>query len=558
MKKHFKKIILVILLVSIISIVYILINKIYDKNSKSKINNVSYLRKNVSITKDYMLGDNVLSVNKVSDIDIYSENYRKVIDEKINKLTNKTYDFSSPLLIYNPYGTNSSGINIYFNTKEKSYITYKIKVSNSNIKDYVNTPKNDGYNNLTKNHKYQITGLVAGKNQIIEINLYNKDGKKIKTNKINVYIPKSEVDISLSKEKGTSKEKLTNGLYALLGHDKNFNSNIYLYDNDGILRVEVPLNEYRTDRIVMIDNNMFYSYSKNEFAQVDKLGKVINTYKIDGYEMHHDYIYDSSNNKVIILANKNGEDTIEDRVLTLDLNTKEVKEIINMKDFALDFFETAVKPDGKNTYGGDELDWIHLNSLSLNENDLILSSREFSTIFCIKDIYNFPTLKYVIGDETIYSGTSLENYALKKQGSFISQAGQHTITYEFDNTLPSNSYYIIMYNNNFASSRTRPNFNWEPFTGVGTYTKGTSSKYYKYLVNENDKTYTLVDSFDTDYSSIVSSVQDIGNNTVTSSGKNNSFSEFDKDHNLIVKFTYNSKKYAYRVFKYDFKSFWSY
>ena len=181
MKKHFKKIILVILLVSIISIVYILINKIYDKNLKSKINNVSYLRKNVSITEDYMLGDNVLSVNKVSDIDIYSENYRKVIDEKINKLTNKTYDFSSPLLIYNPYGTNSSGINIYFNTKEKSYITYKIKVSNSNIKDYVNTPKNDGYNNLTKNHKYQITGLVAGKNQIIEINLYNKDGKKIKT-----------------------------------------------------------------------------------------------------------------------------------------------------------------------------------------------------------------------------------------------------------------------------------------------------------------------------------------------------------------------------------------
>lgn len=558
MKKHFKKIILVILLVSIISIVYILINKIYDKNLKSKINTVSYLRKNVNITENYMLGDNVLSVNKVSDIDIYSENYRKVIDEKINKLTNKTYDFSSPLLIYNPYGTNSSGINIYFNTKEKSYITYKIKVSNSNIKDYVNTPKNDGNNNLTKKHQYQITGLVAGKNQIIEINLYNKDGKKIKTNKINVYIPKSEVDISLSKEKGTSKEKLTNGLYALLGHDKNFNSNIYLYDNDGILRVEVPLNGYRTDRIVMIDNSMFYSYSKNEFAQVDKLGKVINTYKIDGYEMHHDYIYDSSNNKVIILANKNGEDTIEDRVLTLDLNTKEVKEIINMKDFALDFYKTAVKPEGGNTYGGDELDWVHLNSLSLNGTDLILSSREFSTIFCIKDIYNSPTLKYVIGDETIYSGTSLEDYALKKQGSFISQAGQHTITYEFDNTLASNSYYIIMYNNNFASSRTRPNFNWEPFTGAGTYTKGTSSKYYKYLVNENDKTYTLVDSFDTDYSSIVSSVQDIGNNTVTSSGKNNSFSEYDKDHNLIAKFTYNSKKYAYRVFKYDFKSFWSY
>ena len=84
-----------------------------------------------------------------------------------------------------------------------------------------------------------------------------------------------------------------------------------------------------------------------------------------------------------------------------------------------------------------------------------------------------------------------------------------------------------MYNNNFASSRTRPDFNWDPFTGAGTYNKGTSSKYYKYLVNENDKTYTLVDSFDTDYSSIVSSVQNIGKNTITSSGKSNTFSEYD-------------------------------
>lgn len=555
MKKKIVKIIVIILL----SITFcIIINKLYNKSLKSKINDVSWLRKNVSITKNYMLGDNILSVNKLSNIDIYSDNYRKIIDEKIIELTSKKYDFSSPLLIYNPYGTNSSGINIYFNTEEESYITYKIKVNNSDINDYTNTPINDGNNNLTKNHKYQITGLVAGENQVIEISLYDKDGKKIKTNKIDVHIPKSKVDIKLNKQKGQSKEELTNGLYALLGHDKNFNSNIYLYDNDGILRVEIPLNGYRTDRIVMINNNMFYSYDKNKFALIDKLGKIVNTYKINGYEMHHDYIYDSENEKIIILANKNKEDTIEDRVITLDLNTNEIKEIINMKDFALDFYETAVSPEGGNTYGGDELDWVHLNSLSLNGTDLILSSREFSTIFCIKDIYTSPTLKYVIGDETIYEGTSLENYALKKLGNFISQAGQHTITYELDDNLDDNSYYIIMYNNNFASSRTRPDFNWKPFTGAGTYNKGTSSKYYKYLVNENDKTYTLVDSFDTDYSSIVSSVQNIDKNTITSSGKSNTFSEYDENHNLIAKFTYNSKKYAYRVFKYNFKSFWSY
>ena len=38
----------------------------------------------------------------------------------------------------------------------------------------------------------------------------------------------------------------------------------------------------------------------------------------------------------------------------------------------------------------------------------------------------------------------------------------------------------------------------------------------------------------------------------------NSFSEYDPEHNLIKKFSYSSKKYAYRVFKYDFNNFWYY
>ena len=225
---------------------------------------------------------------------------------------------------------------------------------------------------------------------------------------------------------------------------------------------------------------------------------------------------------------------------------------------AKDFYDTAVAPEDGNTYGGDELDWVHLNSLSLNGTDLVLSSREFSTIFCISDVYNNPTLKYVIGDPTIYEGTSLESYALEKQGDFISQAGQHTITYQFDDTLGSGRYYLIMFNNNYAGSRTRPDFNWDPFVGAGDYNNGEASKYYKYLVDENNRTFTLVDSFDTDYSSIVSSVEQLSENLVSSSGKDNSFSEFDSNHVLIRKFDYSSKKYAYRVFKYNFNNFWYY
>lgn len=551
-----KKILIFVLAFTICIILYFVINKVYVQKIKENKDDINWLRKNVTIIEDYSIGSGVLSINKEDEIDVYGNNYRIVIDEKINELKSNGYTFDNPLLIYNAYGTNSSGINIYFNTDKKTYLTYTINCEDKEIPNYTKTLYNENENNLTKKHEYQITGLVAGEIQKITLKLYDENNKNIKTKEITIFIPESKVDIKLGKKNGNSNSKLEDGLYAVLGHDKSFNSNIYMYDNDGILRVEIPLNGYRTDRIEMIDNKMLYSYAKNKFALVNRLGKVVKTYKISGYTMHHDYIYDKNTNNLIILANKAGCDTIEDKVIKLSLDTGEIKEIIDMKDFAKDFYESAESPKGGNTYGGEELDWIHLNSLSLNGTDLILSSREFSTIFCIEDIYSSPSLKYVIGDETIYENTSLEKYAYKKIGDFISQAGQHTITYEFDEALADKNYYITMYNNNFASSRTRPNFNWEPFTSAGTYTKGEASKYYKYLIDENNKTFTLVDSFDTDYSSIVSSIQQLKSNIVTSSGMDNSFSEYDSEHNLIRKFNYKSKKYAYRVFKYSFDEFW--
>ena len=110
-----------------------------------------------------------------------------------------------------------------------------------------------------------------------------------------------------------------------------------------------------------------------------------------------------------------------------------------------------------------------------------------------------------------------------------------------------------MYNNNYSASRTRPFFDWSNYEGTGDYQNGEKSMYYKYLVDEAEGTYELVETIDLDYSSIVSSVEDLENgNTVTSSGMSHSFAEYDKDGNLIRHFEYPAKKYSYRVFKYEY------
>ena len=126
----------------------------------------------------------------------------------------------------------------------------------------------------------------------------------------------------------------------------------------------------------------------------------------------------------------------------------------------------------------------------------------------------------------------------------MAQAGQHTITYEKDDSLADGQYYLYMFNNNYASSSAYTSFDWSLYPGTGDFESGTKSMYYKYLVDESKGTYKLVSSFTLPYSSIVSSVQHYHGNITYSSGMDKSYGEYDSKGNLIGKFTYDADKYA--------------
>ncbi len=293
---------------------------------------------------------------------------------------------------------------------------------------------------------------------------------------------------------------------------------------------------------------MYFPYSKKGIAKVDSLGKIVNVYDLDNYSMHHDFILNDG--KLLILASLDGSGTIEDRVIEVDLESKEVNELLNMQDVLLEFYETAVNP-GKNSYGNSSLDWIHLNSITVKDNDLILSSRELSTIICIGNYNSNYYVKYLLADEDMTESTSYSDLLYEKESGFTSQAGQHSVSYYKEGS----EYYLIMFNNNYGSIPTRSFVSFDHFPNVGSYGSGDSSYFYAYKVNEETGTYDLVKSFALPYSSIVSSVQIYNGNIVTSSGKSNCFAEYDSDGNLLKEFKYNAKKYAYRVFKYSFDNF---
>lgn len=564
MKKigHMKMINILLILIVIVDFVLFLFltgKKIYQSVQNKKVISMNALDVMISFVLSD-ISDEVYQVEMDEDVDsevdTFSENYQVIVDNKIRDLMIEPYSFEEPFLMIDPYNTNTTAINIYF--EDEGVVEYTVHVEDDSIPDYTNTLYQTKVEN---NYGSSIIGLVAGYENEVHMTLTLEDGT-VKENDF-VFNMKNiknsgNVSTTLEVEEGNSVSSLEDGLYAVLGHDKNYNADIYLYDNNGILRSELNLEDYRADRIIFTDDDsMIYSSNEDELIKANSLGKIEQTYYLGDYEMHHDYRYDEDHERLLILASKKESETIEDCIISLNLRDGSVKEIIDMKDLLPEMYKKAFHPE-ENDYGGSELDWVHLNSIDfIDEDSIVVSSRELSSVIAIDNIYDEPTIRYILSVPEMYEGTSYSDLVYQKNGDFTASAGQHSVVYEEDDSLPEGSYYLYMYNNNYGGSATLPDFDFTIyFPGVGNYQEGEASYYYQYLVNETDKTFTLVKKIPVDYSSIVSSTQELGNNIITSSGLSHLYAEYDQDGDLIRKFKYTSKKFAYRVFKYDFNDFW--
>ncbi len=227
-----------------------------------------------------------------------------------------------------------------------------------------------------------------------------------------------------------------------------------------------------------------------------------------------------------------------------------VQEVYDLGDYMDNFVDAD----------SEGLDWIHINTLQyLGDETLILSSRETSSIIKISGAFSEPEIEYMIGNSGFWEGTGYEELLLEKdEGSsaFPDTGGQHSVTYVEDDSLPEGQYYLYMFNNNFGISESR-DYDWTAVQGIETSMEdGETSYYYKYLVDENEGTYQLVQSFEVPFSAYVSSAQEKEGNIIIDSGIAGVFGEYGADGNLIREYKMElAKNYIYRVYKYDFSDF---
>ncbi|MDD8048571.1 MAG: aryl-sulfate sulfotransferase [Thomasclavelia sp.] len=488
--------------------------------------------------------------------DIYNASTSSLTTSKIETLKSQNnYTANNPLVIYNPYRTNNNSLYVYFKTYKSLSVKYTIHVDDDSIADYTNTLSS----NTKKEHEYNLIGLVQGQTNIITLSYYNGGGKLINTKTITYDVPSKQgtEETVLSSTSGTSTTELENGLYTILGNDSDDQDFVYMYDNNGILRCEIPIIGYRAHTILFDDNYMYYSISQTKIAQVNALGEVTKVFSTGKYELHHDYTFDNDGN-LLILANNTKKTTEEDCIIKIDIESGDISEVLDMESIFSSYVDTCtLDTTSTRDEGEDGLDWIHINSIEYINGDVILSSRETSSIIKITNLETNPKLDYLISDESIWEDSDYSDYVLTKIGDFKINAGQHSV--RFSPSDQEGVYYLTFFDNNYGKANSQPSFD---YTTIGITNqnafKGDNSYYYVYKVDENNKTFELVDSMAVTYSGIVSSVQTLDNgNIVIDSGTAGVFSEYDSNHNLIKSFTMKLNKYMiYRVHKYSFNGFW--
>ena len=188
-----------------------------------------------------------------------------------------------------------------------------------------------------------------------------------------------------------------------------------------------------------------------------------------------------ANGDIVLLATEMGcdDNAVQDQVIKLSTSTGSVTHLVDFGELFADYkaSTTHAGTDESDSSAQNRWDWLHCNTIQLlDDGSALFSARETSTIIKVDDLESDPTLDYMIGEPSVWAGTDEVSSFLTKDGDFSDTGGQHSITYIADDLLPDGQYYLYMFDNNFGTSLTRPDFDWTMIDGISTELSSDTAK----------------------------------------------------------------------------------
>ena len=493
----------------------------------------------------------------------YDEDVQQRLGQQLMEMVGQGASMDAPLAILDPFGTGSNGLLLSFQTERRSQIRYTVHTTSAELPDYTAVAQSsaDG-NSFSRNHCFLLIGLVPGETNEVTLEALGERGRVQQTVTFTIEMPEAVSGYAnqLDTTDGDSTAALTDGLYYAMGLG-DYYGYTFFFDNDGVLRYEMVLEGFHSDRFLYTDGGLYTCVSSRKIALMSPLGQAVRVYDLGQYELHHDINW-GPDGTILALVNDTEQDTVMDVVISLDPATGEVSEVVDFSELMDGYYGEMTHPvpiTGGSFWQAGEDDWLHLNSVQYMEKDdsILVSSRETSTIIKVSDIQGTPTLSAFIGDPAFWADTPYADLCYAMDGDFVAQYGQHDVELVADDSLEDGQYLLRMYDNNYWSLSTRDGYDPELADSVSTsLTSGDASYITFYLVDDNTKTFSLVEQHAVPYSAIVSNAQEIGGNFVVNSGVAHQFGEYDSDGNLIRAFDYDCMMNGYRVMKGDFVGYW--
>ena len=493
----------------------------------------------------------------------YDEGVQQRLGQQLMEMVGQGASMDAPLAVLDPFGTGSNGLLLSFQTERRSQIRYTVHTTSAELPDYTAVAQSsaDG-NSFSRNHCFLLIGLVPGETNEVTLEALGERGRVQQTVTFTIEMPEAVSGYAnqLDTTDGDSTAALTDGLYYAMGLG-DYYGYTFFFDNDGVLRYEMVLEGFHSDRFLYTDGGLYTCVSSRKIALMSPLGQAVRVYDLGQYELHHDINW-GPDGTILALVNDTEQDTVMDVVISLDPATGEVSEVVDFSELMDGYYGEMTHPvpiTGGSFWQAGEDDWLHLNSVQYMEKDdsILVSSRETSTIIKVSDIGGTPTLSAFIGDPAFWADTPYADLCYAMDGDFVAQYGQHDVELVADDSLEDGQYLLRMYDNNYWSLSTRDGYDPELADSVSTsLTSGDASYITFYLVDDNAKTFSLVEQHAVPYSAIVSNAQEIGGNFVVNSGVAHQFGEYDSDGNLIRAFDYDCMMNGYRVMKGDFVGYW--
>ena len=493
----------------------------------------------------------------------YDEGVQQRLGQQLMEMVGQGASMDAPLAVLDPFGTGSNGLLLSFQTERRSQIRYTVHTTSAELPDYTAVAQSsaDG-NSFSRNHCFLLIGLVPGETNEVTLEALGERGRVQQTVTFTIEMPEaiSGYANQLDTTDGDSTAALTDGLYYAMGLG-DYYGYTFFFDNDGVLRYEMVLEGFHSDRFLYTDGGLYTCVSSRKIALMSPLGQAVRVYDLGQYELHHDINW-GPDGTILALVNDTEQDTVMDVVISLDPATGEVSEVVDFSELMDGYYGEMTHPvpiTGGSFWQAGEDDWLHLNSVQYMEKDdsILVSSRETSTIIKVSDIQGTPTLSAFIGDPAFWADTPYADLCYAMDGDFVAQYGQHDVELVADDSLEDGQYLLRMYDNNYWSLSTRDGYDPELADSVSTsLTSGDASYITFYLVDDNAKTFSLVEQHAVPYSAIVSNAQEIGGNFVVNSGVAHQFGEYDSEGTLIRSFDYDCMMNGYRVMKGDFVGYW--